>query len=62
LVGGARAYATSNDGTNTGLGVLTSVTLSALDASEGSPYVLMATVRTPTLRQYTLSTNPTDLS
>jgi hypothetical protein len=62
LVGGARAYATSNDGTATGLGVMTSVTLSALDASEGSPYVLMATVRTPTLRQYTLGTTPTDLS
>jgi hypothetical protein len=62
LVGSARAYATSNDGTTTGLGVLTSVTLSALDASEGSPYVMMATVRTPTLRQYTLSANPTDLS
>jgi hypothetical protein len=63
LVDSARAYATSNDGGTTfGLGVITSVTLGALDASEGSPYVLMATVRTPTLRQYTLGSNPTNLN
>jgi len=62
LVANARAYATSNDGSATGLGVITNVTLSALDPGEAEPYVAMVTVRTPTLRQYTLGANPTDLS
>jgi hypothetical protein len=61
LVGSARAYATSNDGTTTGLGVITGVTLSALDPSEAEPYIAMVTVRTPTIRQYTLAANPTNL-
>jgi len=58
----ARAYATSNDGTTTGLGVITNVTLSALDPSEAEPYVAMVTVRAPTLRQYVLGAAPVDLS
>jgi hypothetical protein len=63
LVSQARAYATSNDGgATTGLGVITNVTLSTLDPSDAEPYVAMVTVRTPSLRQYTLSTNPTDLA
>jgi hypothetical protein len=62
LVSSARAYSTSNDGSTTGLGVITNVTLQALDASDASPYVAMVTVRTPTIRQYTLGTSPTDLS
>jgi hypothetical protein len=63
LVGSARAYATSNDGgTSFGLGVITSVTLSALDPSDAEPYVAMVTVRTPSLRQYTLGSNPTNLN
>jgi len=62
LVGSARAYATSNDGAATGLGVITGVTLSALDPSAADPYVAMVTVRTPAVRQYALGTNPTDLS
>lgn len=62
LVSSARAYATSNDGTTTGLGVITSVTLSALDPSEAEPYVAMVTVRAPAIRQYTLGTNPTTLA
>ena len=62
LVSNARAYATSNDGTSNGLGVITNVTLSALDPSKADPYVVMCTVRTPTLRQYQLSTNPTNLN
>ena len=63
LVSQARAYATSNDGgANTGLGVITNVTLSALDPSDPEPYVAMVTVRTPSLRQYTLGNNPTNLS
>jgi len=63
LVSQARAYATSNDGgSNTGLGVITNVTLSALDPSDAEPYVAMVTVRTPSLRQYTLGNSPTDLS
>jgi hypothetical protein len=63
LVSQARAYATSNDGgTTTGLGVITNVTLSTLDPSDAEPYVAMVTVRTPSLRQYTLGTNPTDLA
>jgi hypothetical protein len=63
LVSQARAYATSNDGgTTTGLGVITNVTLSALDPSDAEPYVAMVTVRTPSLRQYTLGNNPTNLS
>jgi hypothetical protein len=63
LIGGARAYATSNDGgTTTGLGVITNVTLSVLDPSDAEPYVAMVTVRTPSLRQYTLGNNPTNLS
>jgi hypothetical protein len=62
LVGSARAYATSNDGATNGLGVITGVTLSALDPSEAEPYVAMVTVRTPAIRQYTLAANPTDLS
>jgi hypothetical protein len=62
LVGDARAYATSNDGSTAGLGVITNVTLSALDPSDAEPYVLMATVRTPTLWQYTLGSNPTNLN
>jgi len=61
LVGSARAYATSNDGATTGLGVITSVTLSALDPSEAEPYVVMCTVRTPAIRQYQLAANPTNL-
>jgi hypothetical protein len=63
LVASARAYATSNDGNATGLGVITGVTLSALDPSEAEPYVMMVTVRTPTLRQYAIAaTNPTNLA
>jgi len=63
LVSQARAYATSNDGgATTGLGVITNVTLSTLDPSDAEPYVAMVTVRTPSLRQYTLGTNPTDLA
>jgi len=63
LVSQARAYATSNDGgTTTGLGVITNVTLSTLDPSDAEPYVAMVTVRTPSLRQYTLGNSPTDLS
>jgi len=63
LVGGARAYGTSNDGgTNFGLGVITNVTLSALDPSDAEPYVAMVTVRTPSLRRYTLGANPTNLN
>jgi len=63
LVSQARAYATSNDGgATTGLGVITNVTLSTLDPSDPEPYVAMVTVRTPSLRQYTLGTNPTDLA
>ena len=63
LVGSARAYGTSNDGGTTfGLGVITNVTLSALDPSDAEPYVAMVTVRTPSLRQYTLGTNPTNLN
>ena len=63
LVSQARAYATSNDGgTTTGLGVITNVTLSALDPGDAEPYVAMVTVRTPSLRQYTLGNSPTDLS
>ena len=63
LVSQARAYATSNDGgTTTGLGVITNVTLSALDPGDPEPYVAMVTVRTPSLRQYTLGNSPTDLS
>jgi len=63
LVSQARAYATSNDGgTTTGLGVITNVTLSTLDPGDAEPYVAMVTVRTPSLRQYTLGNNPTNLS
>ena len=63
LVSQARAYATSNDGgTTTGLGVITNVTLSALDPGDAEPYVAMVTVRTPSLRQYTLGNDPTNLS
>jgi len=64
LVGSARAYGTSNDGGTTfGLGVITSVTLSALDPSDAEPYVAMVTVRTPSLRQYTIAaSNPTNLN
>jgi len=63
LVSQARAYATSNDGgAATGLGVITNVTLSTLDPSDAEPYVAMVTVRTPSLRQYTLGNSPTDLS
>ena len=63
LVSGARAYATSNDGGATfGLGVITNVTLSALDPSDAEPYVAMVTVRTPSLRQYALGTSPTNLN
>ena len=63
LTSGARAYATSNDGgTTTGLGVITNVTLSALDPSDADPYVAMVTVRTPSLRRYTLGNDPTNLS
>jgi len=58
----AIAFATSNDGVTTGLGVITNVTLSALDPSEAEPYVAMVTVRAPTLRQYVLGAAPTDLS
>ena len=62
LVSQARAYATSNDGgATTGLGVITNVTLSTLDPSDPEPYVAMVTVRTPSLRQYTLGNNPTNL-
>jgi hypothetical protein len=64
LVGSARAYGTSNDGgTSFGLGVITNVTLSALDPSDAEPYVAMVTVRTPSIRQYTLAaSNPTNLN
>jgi len=62
LVGGARAYATSDDGSTFGLGVITNVTLSALDPSDAAPYVAMVTVRTPTIRQYTLGASPTNLN
>jgi hypothetical protein len=63
LVSNARAYATSNDGgATTGLGLITSVTLSALDPSEAEPYVVMCTVRTPSIRQYQLGANPTSLA
>jgi hypothetical protein len=62
LVSSARAYATSNDGATTGLGVITNVTLSALDPGEAEPYVAMVTVRTPVIRQYTLPANPTSLA
>jgi hypothetical protein len=62
LVSSARAYGTSNDGSAFARGVITSVTLSALDASDAAPYVMMTTVRTPTLRQYTLGTSPTNLN
>ena len=63
LVSQARAYATSNDGgTTTGLGVITNVTLSALDPGDAEPYVAMVTVRTPSLRRYTLGNDPTNLS
>jgi len=63
LIGGARAYGTSNDGgTTLGLGVITSLTLSAIDPSDAEPYVGMATVRTPSLRRYFLVANPTDLT
>jgi len=63
LVGSARAYGTSNDGgTSFGLGVITNVTLSALDPSDAEPYVAMVTVRTPSLRQYTLGSSPTNLN
>jgi hypothetical protein len=62
LVSGARAYATSNDGTTTGLGVITGLTLSALDPSEAEPYVVMVSVRAPTIRRYQLGNDPTNLS
>ena len=63
LVSQARVYATSNDGgTTTGLGVITNVTLSALDPGDAEPYVAMVTVRTPSLRRYTLGNDPTNLS
>jgi len=63
LVGSARAYGTSNDGgTSFGVGVITNVTLSALDPSDADPYVAMVTVRTPSLRQYTLGSSPTNLN
>jgi hypothetical protein len=63
LVSQARAYATSNDGGATpGLGVITNVTLSALDPNDADPYVAMVTVRTPSLRRYTLGNDPTNLS
>ena len=63
LVGSARAYGTSNDGgTSFGLGVITNVTLSTLDPSDPEPYVAMVTVRTPSLRQYTLGSSPTNLN
>jgi len=63
LVGTARAYGTSNDGGTTfGLGVITSVTMNTLDPDEPEPYVAMVTVRTPWIRQYTLTSSPTDLS
>ena len=64
LVGSARAYGTSNDGGTTfGLGVITGVTLSALDPSDAEPYVAMVTVRTPSIRQYTLAaSDPTNLN
>ena len=63
LVSQARAYATSNDGgATTGLGVITNVTLSALDPNDADPYVAMVTVRTPSLRRYTLGNDPTNLS
>jgi len=63
LVGSARAYGTSNDGgTSFGLGVITNVTLSALDPSDAEPYVAMVTVRTPSLRQYALGSSPTNLN
>jgi hypothetical protein len=62
LVSNARAYATSNDGTSNGLGVITGVTLSVLDPSDPEPYVVMCTVRAPALRQYQLGTNPTTLA
>ena len=63
LVGGVRAFGTSNDdGTSFGLGVVTGVTMSALDPSDPEPHVVMVTVRTPRIRQYILATSPTDLS
>jgi len=63
LVGGARAFSTSNDGANTHRGVITNVTLATIDPSDANPYVAMVTVRTPTLRRYTIAaSNPTDLS
>jgi hypothetical protein len=62
LVSNARAYATSNDGIGNGLGVITNVTLNALDPSDPEPYVVMVTVRAPALRQYNLAANPTNLN
>ena len=63
LIGGVHAYSTSNDGGATaGRGVITSFTLGALDPSDPEPYIAIATIRTPSLRQYFLGTNPTDLS
>jgi len=63
LVGSARAYGTSNDGgTSFGMGVITSVTMSALDPDEPEPYVAIVVVRTPWIRQYVLAASPTDLS
>jgi hypothetical protein len=62
LVSGARAYATSNDGTTFGLGVITGVTHHALDPSDPEPFVVMVTVRAPAIRQYALGTNPSNLN
>jgi len=63
LVSNARAYGTSNDGgTFFGLGVITGVTLSALDPSDPEPYVAIVTIKTPSLRRYTLVSSPTDLN
>jgi len=59
----AQAFGTSNNGgVSFGLGVITNVTLSALDPSDAEPYVVMATVRTPSLRRYYLGANPTNLN
>jgi len=63
LATGNRVFATSADGVLTGTGVITGFTFSSLDPSDAEPYVVMCTVRSPTIRQYYIQTsNPTDLS
>jgi len=62
LITGAWAHATSNDGASSGLGVITNVTLSALDPSDAEPYVAMVTVRTPALFRYPLRNDPVNLN